>query len=233
MNHADLTEALSVTNSILTSILTLIKGPTTIAGSKLVNAVGLLQTNAAEEINAIPDHASTSNQFWIDMATCFDDTLATGVTYAEMDVIRLSILSLTPLGVPGIAVRNFASRMALVEQARIIAATTFVSRQDVDSVIRKVQVSFNDAEEIAANNLDNVAYVALTTLHAAVINDLSTRARPLPRLVNYNYQTVHSALWIAQNLYQDPSRFQELIDENKPIHPLFMPTSGRALSDRV
>jgi prophage DNA circulation protein len=121
--------------------------------------------------------------------------------------------------------------MVLVEQARILAATNFTSRQDVDRYFNAMHASFEQAETVAANNLDNVAYRALVKLHAAVTNDLANRSRPLPKMVTYTTATSKPALYLAQFLYQDPSRYQELIDENKPIRPLFMPRVGQALSE--
>jgi prophage DNA circulation protein len=72
--------------------------------------------------------------------------------------------------------------------------------------------------------------VALITLHGAVANDLSTRALPLPAIVTYTFPQRMPALWIAQRLYQDATRTGDLIAENNPVHPLFMPETGRALS---
>lgn len=228
MNPADLNEGVAVTNTVLNALLDLLTGPTSIAASQVKYDIGLLKVNAPIELNASPN-GNTS--FWDDLANCFDASLTAGATFAGMDTVRVIAAALTPIGLPAIAVRNFSVRMALIEQAKILAATTFTSRQQIDNFFLQINVSFNAAEKIAANNLDNVAYIALIQLHAAVANDLANRSRPLPRMVTYTYQTTRPALYIAQNLYQDPSRFSELIDENQPIHPLFMPATGKALAD--
>jgi prophage DNA circulation protein len=49
-------------------------------------------------------------------------------------------------------------------------------------------------------------------------------------MVTYSFTTRMPSLWMVQRLYTDASRNDELIAENKPIHPLFMPSSGVALS---
>ena len=198
--------------------------PTTVTLSQLC---GELQTNAADELNTVPEG---NLQFWIDLTSCFDAVFLNNASFQVIEAVRVSTDALTPTGLPAIAVKNYSMRMCLVEQARVLAATDFTSRQDIDRYFNIITASFNEAIEVAAGNLDNVAYVALISLFAAVSDDLETRARPLPKMVTYKYPMQRSSLWIAQNLYQDPSRSAELIAENKPIHPLFMPHTGRALS---
>ena len=228
MNTLDLNEAVNLLNgTILSSLLALIRGQSGTVGAQLNYQCGLLTANAFTELNATPDG---DYAFWINLAKCFDAAQQMGVTYQQMDTVRTAAEASTPKGLPAIAVRNFSVRMALAEQARILAATTFTSRQVIDDYFDQINASFDTAETEAANNLDNVAYVALVQLHAAVSNDLANRARPLPRMVTYTYNASKPALYMAQNLYQDPVRYEDLISENSPIHPLFMPASGRALS---
>jgi prophage DNA circulation protein len=115
-------------------------------------------------------------------------------------------------------------------EAQLIAAMAFVSRQDVDDMLIGIVIPFNDAEEIAADEMDQETYQALIGLNAALVNHLITTARPLPRMVNYQFADVMPSLVVAYRLYADASRADEIVAENKIVHPLFCPTTGRGLS---
>ena len=71
---------------------------------------------------------------------------------------------------------------------------------------------------------------ALIGLHAAVASDLATRALPLSRLVSFTFARRFPALWMAQRIYQDGSRANEIIAENKVVHPAFVQATIEALS---
>lgn len=223
MNNKELKEIVAGSVVVINALMASPRNATSLQTSQLSFLCGQLLNNASVELSA------GGPQFWIDLVACFEAAwpLATFVT---MDTVRLAATGLTPLGLPGIALKNFSIRMALSEQARILAATTFVSRQDIDNYFTQINASFGAAETVAANNLDNVSYVALLTIHAAVSNDLANRSRPLPRIVPYNFGQPMPSLWLSQRIYYDPSRADELIAENKPIHPLFMPAAGVSLS---
>jgi prophage DNA circulation protein len=226
MNKAELNEAVGLAQQVLTALLATPSTSTGQTGAQLRYLCGQLAVNAAAELNVDTGPA----QFFADLAACFEQARVAGATYAPMDAVRATAEAFTPQMPAGVAVQNFSVRMALAELAQILSATTFTSRQDVDTALDAINASFDLAETVAADSLDNVAYRALIGLHAAVANDLSTRTRPLPRLVTYTFPQRMPVLWIAQRLYQDPSRAAELVAENKPVHPLFMPESGLALS---
>lgn len=227
MNAPDLQEAVDLTNNVvLAALLSTIQGQNSQTGAQLRQLCGALSANAANLIALVPSGDLT---FWVQLAQCLD-LAQTMISFALMDTVRAAAEGASPTGAPAIAVQNFSVRMALAEQAKILAATTFKSRQEIDTFFDAINASFNTAEQVAADNMDNIAYVALIKLHAAVSNDLANRARPLPRMTSYVLPRSKSSLSIAQLLYQDGSRSGELIDENRPIHPLFMPRSIRALS---
>lgn len=226
MNKTELNEAVALTQAVLTALLATPGAPTGQTGAQLRYLVGQLSAAAATELNA--DAGPT--QFFADLAACFEQARLAGATYAAIDAVRALAEDAAPSLPAGVAVKNFAVRMALAEEAQILSQTTFASRQDVDAALDQVNAAFDRAETVAADSLDNVAYRALIALHAAVANDLSTRARPLPRLVAYGFPQRMPALWIVQRLYQDGARAAELVAENKPVHPLFMPEAGLALS---
>jgi prophage DNA circulation protein len=224
MNKNELDEAIAATQRVLSALLSTLHGSTGQAGAELRWACGQVTTNGPAMLYAVDPN------FWTSVVVCFEDARLAGATFAAMDAVRVVAQGLAPRGTPAIAVKNFAMRLALAEQAQILAATTFTSREDIDRCFDLIDPAFETAEQIAADSLDNIAYTALISLHAAVSNDLANRERPLPRMVSYTFGNRAPSLWLAQRLYADASRNDELIAENKPVHPLFMPPSGVALS---
>jgi prophage DNA circulation protein len=93
-----------------------------------------------------------------------------------------------------------------------------------------LDTAFDISLDKAANDFDQVTVRALVSLRAAVMRDLTARARPLPKMVSFAFPRRQPALWIAQRLYGDGDRYAEVIAENAAVHPLFMPAAGRALS---
>lgn len=227
MTKSQLNEAVAAALTILTALLETLGGQTGNAGATLAAVIGTLNANAATEIAGI---SNGNLQFFSDLANCFEQARLAGATFASMDAVRTAAENLTPTGTPALAIKNFAVRMALAEEGQILAATTFTSRQQIDNYFDQLNVSFGAAIRVAADNLDNVAYTALIALRAAISNDLGSRAQTLPALVNYSFPTRMPSLWLAQRLYQDPTRAKQLVQENSPVHPLFMPPSGVALS---
>jgi prophage DNA circulation protein len=223
MTKADLNEAVSATIAVLGVLLATLGGVTGTAGAQLLLAVSALETNAGAELIA-------GAQFWSDLANCFELARIAGSSFAAMDAVRAAAEALTPAGLPAIAIKNFCVRLALAEEGQILAATNFTSRQQIDRLFDQINLSFECAIVVAADNQDNIAYEALIALYAAVSNDLANRAQPLPRLVRYDFPLRMAALSLAQRLYQDPTRYGQLIAENNPIHPLFMMQRGFALS---
>ena len=86
----------------------------------------------------------------------------------------------------------------------------------------------DQAEEFAADNRDPSTFQALIAAHAAATADLTTRAAYLPAMVTYSVQRVLTSHALANRLYGDASRCDELRAENKIIHPAFFPLTGTA-----
>jgi prophage DNA circulation protein len=60
--------------------------------------------------------------------------------------------------------------------------------------------------------------------------DLINRALQLPSLVAYSFPRSLPSLTMSWRLYADIAHADELVAQNKVIHPAFMPASGVALS---
>jgi prophage DNA circulation protein len=164
------------------------------------------------------------------LAELFDLARLAGATVNEFDLVRKHTVAVIPVYNATLSVQNSTIRFALVQCARILAVTTLKSRPEVDAYLDRMNAAFDQAETVAANSLDQASYRSIIALHAAVTYDLTTRARPLPQMVVYNFVRSKPALWIAQRLYSDAARCDELVDENRPVHPAFVQMPVRALS---
>jgi hypothetical protein len=225
MIKSQLKEATGFAQQVLWALATLFPGAPTVASALLQWNCGYVYANAANQLNTNP-----GTPFFANLAACFNAAVVAGATYQQLDTVRTLSLAFTPVSPPAIAVCNFAIRMSLIEQSRWIAAQTFTSRQTVDDYITLVQDAFVPAEITAADNMDNVAYVDLITLKAAVIAFLANAAATLPAIVTLTYPTRFPSLYLAQRVYQDGSQSDALVAENLPFHPLFMPTEINALA---
>jgi prophage DNA circulation protein len=161
---------------------------------------------------------------------CTDLARYSGATLATMDVVRTAALAERPVSLAAVQTVLAIVRIALTMEARIIGDMTFASRDAIDAIWAAINDAFTQTEEVASDDLDSATYMALVNLHGTVITHLSDRARQLPRLINYSFQTVMTALRMAQRSYDDPTRYQELIAENDVVHPAFMPLAGKMLA---
>jgi prophage DNA circulation protein len=107
---------------------------------------------------------------------------------------------------------------------------TFVSRQQIEAMKAQLLQPFQDCEEIAADEMDQMTFQSLIMLHGAITAHLVATALPLPRLLNYQFFEPLPTLVMAYKLYADASRADELRDENRIVHPAFCPLLGTALS---
>ena len=192
-------------------------------GATLRQLCGALSADAVDRVQG--------GTFGTPLRACFAAATTAGATFIGMDRVRQVAQGVTAPDLPVQRVAQIAARLALSEMVNIIAATAFASRQDVDAALARVNLAFAPAEDFAAGRFDNVAWRALTALHAACVRDLTARARPLPRVVPYAFATRMPLLTLANRLFGDAGRAEQLLAENRDtVHPLFMPDSGNAFS---
>jgi prophage DNA circulation protein len=221
MTSDEANEVLGIVQRIGPVVLSVAVNPSGTIGTALRRAVGML----IADYNMI-----NMPTFAFAFGVCVDLARNSQATLATMDRVRKAALAETPVSLPAIATVLAIVRITLTQEARIIAYTQFKSRDEVDAVSTAINDAFSQTEEVASDDLDSGSYMALIRLHGDVVKHLSDRARKLPRVVTYNYSMVMPALRMAQRAYGDPSRFQELIDENGVVHPAFMPREGKMLA---
>lgn len=153
-----------------------------------------------------------------------------GATLAGMGRVRAAALAEAPKSLPATETVLATIRLCLAQEARIAAAMTYRSRDDVDTVSRAMNAAFEDAAIVASDDLDAGTYSAIITAQASVTKLLADKGRQRPRVINYSFTTTMTSLHMSQRLYGAGSRSSELSDENKVVHPAFMPRNGRALA---
>ncbi|MGY8661764.1 hypothetical protein Q3C01_05265 [Bradyrhizobium sp. UFLA05-109] len=221
MKRADATEAAPLVDRMLATLLSFLpaKGRAgvdarTAIGDARANAFGLL----IEDAMGPP------------LDACFDQARQAGITWQQLESVRAQLGQETPVTLGAALIQNAGIRLCLATEAYIIAAMTFVSRQEVDAIKTALFQPFQDAEEIAADEMDQMTFQALITLHGAITNHLVQTALPLPRMLQYQFFSTLPSLVMAYKLYDDASRADELRGENKIVHPAFCPMVGEALS---
>jgi prophage DNA circulation protein len=222
MNASEREEATNVVVGVVADIQANITIDAGRPGSMLRLACGDILADAEALIEAAAIAAP--------LASVFDLARQAGATVEQMEIVRAHAAALVLRGFPALSVADTSIRFALVQSVRILAATDFTSRPQVDGYIDLMNAAFDAAETVAANRFDQASYRSLVQLHAAVTFDLVSRERTLPTIVFYNFAVPRPALWIANRLYGGEDRAQELVNENRPVHPAFMQMPVRALS---
>lgn len=121
-------------------------------------------------------------------------------------------------------------RAAVVALCR--ATANYQPASTTDAVkLRSTVTRLLDAEILVAGNQgEDDTFNALRALRAAVVQDLQTRAAGLPGTMTVNFPTSMPAAVMAQRLYGDPTRADELVTESGAPHPAFLPPGFTALS---
>ncbi|WP_439372916.1 hypothetical protein [Bradyrhizobium sp. DASA03120] len=221
MKRADANEAAALVDRMLTLLLSFVpaKGH---EGINARTAIGDTRVNAYKLL--IEDAMGPP------LDNCFDQARQAGITLQQLETVRRQIEQEKPVSLGAVLVQNVGIRLCLATVAYILASMTYVSRQQVDDIKNALFQPFQDAEEIAADDMDQMTFQSLITLHGAITNHLVQTALPLPRMLKYQFFKPLPSLVMAYKLYDDASRADELRAENKIVHPAFCPMIGEALS---
>jgi len=117
------------------------------------------------------------------------------------------------------ALNALIRQTAIAEAARTASTIEFISYDAAVGVMTQLLDAI-DAEELVAS--DSV-YATLVDLRAAVVKDINARGADLARIIQYTPVRTEPALVIAQRLYGDATRAEEIIARNNIRRPLFVP----------
>jgi prophage DNA circulation protein len=191
-------------------------------GSDLRTAIG--------DIKAHIQSLLINNTIGPPLVECFELARLTGATLSNMNQVHETAAAQTATLPGAIVVKDALIELALAAEGKIIADMNFISRQDVEMVKNMINDAFAPLEEEIADQMDAMTYRAIISLHAAITFHLYATARPLPQMLSFRFGIPMPTLMIAQRLYADAGRADELRQENKVVHPAFMRPTGRALS---
>ena len=104
------------------------------------------------------------------------------------------------------------------------------SYDDAAAVRTAVADALGLAVTAAGDAGNDATYMALKGLRAAVIRDMTVRGASLPTVVAVSFPLNLPSLVIAQKLYGDAGRADEIAAESGAVHPAFCPMAFQALS---
>lgn len=185
---------------------------------------------------------STSNDFAASAQALAASVLASANDPADALRLLIKLADFTPVPLPstapiGMAIQTAQTasgdlfrRAAVVALARASATYQPSSYNDAIRVRDTVFDLLADEALIAADQGEDATYEALRALQMAVVQDLTARGANLATIETYNLQRALPAIVLAQRLYRDAARADELTLQADPIHPAFMPGQFQALS---
>ena len=141
-----------------------------------------------------------------------------------------ALLPLTAAGGSGpTAVR--ARRAAAIGLGRAARDLQPRSSDEALRVLALVSAALGQQILVAGDAGDDRSYLALRALRSAVVADLAARGATLAPLAPVERPRPLPSLVLAQQLYGDPGRADELVQGAGDVpHPLFMPTGFQALA---
>jgi prophage DNA circulation protein len=114
---------------------------------------------------------------------------------------------------------------AAIERAHGLSDVMFT---DHDSALALRDEVLTQLDEVARSTAHDPLFQSLLDLRAAALRDFQQRTVSLVRLHSYTPAQTLPALVLAYDLYQDPTREQEIVDNNALVRPGFVP-GGRPL----
>jgi len=126
------------------------------AGADLRRACGRLKVTA--------DLHLTNNTIAEPLGECFELGRLAGATFKELDYIRRNLLAEEPVALDAVLITQACILFCLENQALIIAATNYKSRQDVEAVQVQMRDAFAQAAEDAADDMQGSTFLAITAL---------------------------------------------------------------------
>jgi len=222
ITKSERSEGLAISTRLMSALVSFPLSAAGTAGADLRSAVGKFLSNFFELIINL--------SLGTELFACFEQARLAGASVNSMNTVREAMLAETPVSPLGLDIVNAAIIFSFVEQCQVISSLTFGSRIAAETMMDEMSViieniKLNKADSFVSNDYQN--FVALAAL---LIQHLTATERQLPRVVNYSFPVSYPSLNLANRIYGDGSRSDELIAENKTVHPAFMQRNVIALS---
>jgi prophage DNA circulation protein len=170
----------------------------------------------------------------INYATSITDLTEALRTSSPTEAVRLltNMASYQP-GAIGIAQEANALLFRVANMASLSYALSEinpVSSNEAQSVLDTIIPLFDQLITDVSDAVMDETSAELKTLKSYVVSYLENLALTRPELMTVTYNTSLPASAIAYSLYRDAARADEIVFENNPVNPLFMPNSLMVLS---
>lgn len=143
----------------------------------------------------------------------------------------------TPPGPVGAAMASMQTalgallrRTALAQLAVCVTTYQPSSQNDAYNVLASVVDLFDSEIDVAGDAGDDASYLALRALRQAVYADLNARGADLAVVATFSFNSPLPALALANRIYRDATRADQLVQQIQPIHPGFCAREFSALA---
>ena len=222
MIRSEQSEALAISGRVVAELLKFNIALTGEEGANLRSMIGRLISDFHGLLSTKTVGAS--------LYACFEQARLAGATLIVMNNVRTAMFKELPVFLMGQSIVNAAVIFSFVEQSQIISYMEFGSRSEVSTLMDQMSAIIEDIKLNKADSFVSSDYQNFVALSAALIQHLSSTERKLPRIVKYKMEAHFPALALSNRIYSDGSRSEELIAENKTVHPAFMQRDIVALS---
>jgi prophage DNA circulation protein len=193
-------------------------------------AAPLLRYVAA--IRADPQRPIRRNQLGARLSEVMMAADAAGASYAGLEAARRYLHGFHASDMVFVqVVMRSALVMTLATQCKVLARTQFRTYGEAQAAVIAIQQAFAEAKAIGIDQIDALIYRTLNTLAGAITAHLAATGLRLPRYLSYTTDTPMPSLYLGQRIYGNAARHIEIEEENRVVHPAFVPMELRVLSD--
>jgi prophage DNA circulation protein len=122
-----------------------------------------------------------------------------------------------------LAAAALMQRMAAISMARAAATYQADSAEDAAQLRDQLLGIMDGLVDDAGDSGDDAAYQAMRTLRATIVAQVNAMGAALPALKSITLYDSTPVLALAQRLYRDPSRMDELVVRTGVINSAFIP----------
>jgi len=220
--NKEVVELNGIINRLLDNLSLSITSQTGREGVEFRHQIGNIRSNYNSMISG--------GTFPTELLSCFQTALIANVKLAGLFVVHQGLFQEVPVGKISAAIVQMGILFCLSTESRIIITMNFDSRDDVELMMNQMRDVFDIARLLAADLSDTTSYQRLTVLAGNLISHLSDVSRPLPRMVTFTLAASFPSLTLSQRIYYTADRADEIVAENKIIHPAFCKREIRGLS---
>ena len=112
---------------------------------------------------------------------------------------------------------------------RAAADASPTSRDEAEAITQRGSVQLDKALVLAGDRAEDGMYGSLLAIRSSFLATMSDRASGLSELIQVTMAQPLPALTLANRLYQDAARADELVQEARVPHPAFMPVTMKVL----